>query len=123
MSGKDVIVAAETGSGKTHGYLAPIIDRLTNTALDSEGMNGEERPFPLKNLSLILCPNVMLCEQVVRMVNGLLDEDGNPLLRVEAVCGAQVTISWREANFIYFLDKSNLSSITISFSDMSLVTL
>lgn len=90
MSGKDVIVAAETGSGKTHGYLAPIIDRLTNTALDSEYTNGEERPFPLKNLSLILCPNVMLCEQVVRMVNGLLGEDGNPLLRVEAVCGAQV---------------------------------
>ncbi|CAH8256410.1 unnamed protein product [Arabidopsis lyrata] len=89
LSGKDVIVAAETGSGKTHGYLAPIIDRLTNTALDSEYTNGEERPFPLKNLSLILCPNVMLCEQVVRMVNGLLGEDGNPLLRVEAVCGAQ----------------------------------
>ncbi|CAL9238117.1 unnamed protein product [Arabidopsis halleri] len=89
LSGKDVIVAAETGSGKTHGYLAPIIDRLMNTALDSEYTNGEERPFLLKNLSLILCPNVMLCEQVVRMVNGLLGEDGNPLLRVEAVCGTQ----------------------------------
>ncbi|KAL1202633.1 DEAD-box ATP-dependent RNA helicase 22 [Cardamine amara subsp. amara] len=89
LSGKDVIVAAETGSGKTHGYLAPIIDQLTNTALDSEHSNEEERRFPLKNLSLILCPNVMLCEQVVRMVNGLLDEDGNPLLRVEAVCGSQ----------------------------------
>ncbi|XP_010414613.1 PREDICTED: DEAD-box ATP-dependent RNA helicase 22 [Camelina sativa] len=90
LSGKDVIVAAETGSGKTHGYLAPIIDRLTNNVLDSENnTNGEERPFPLKNLSLILCPNVMLCEQVVRMVNGLIGEDGNPLLRVEAVCGSQ----------------------------------
>lgn len=93
MSGKDVIVAAETGSGKTHGYLAPIIDQLTNTTLDSEHTSEEERRFPLKNLSLILCPNVMLCEQVVRMVNGLLGEDGSPLLSVEAVCGAQVTIS------------------------------
>lgn len=98
MSGKDVIVAAETGSGKTHGYLAPIIDQLTHTALDSEDVNGEQRPIQLKNLSLILCPNVMLCEQVVRMVNGLLGEDGNPLLRVEAVCGSQVTISCPEAN-------------------------
>ncbi|ESQ29494.1 hypothetical protein EUTSA_v10023381mg [Eutrema salsugineum] len=89
LSGKDVIVAAETGSGKTHGYLAPIIDRLTNTALDSEHVNGNERRIPLKNISLILCPNVMLCEQVVRMVNGLLGEDGNPLLRAEAVCGSQ----------------------------------
>ncbi|CDY69637.1 BnaAnng31090D, partial [Brassica napus] len=88
LSGKDVVVAAETGSGKTHGYLAPIIHQLTNTntALDSE---GEEKRVPLKTISLVLCPNVMLCEQVVRMVNGLLGEDGHPLLRVEAVCGSQ----------------------------------
>ncbi|CAG7889058.1 unnamed protein product [Brassica rapa] len=88
LSGKDVVVAAETGSGKTHGYLAPIIHQLTNTntPLDSE---GEERRVPLKTISLVLCPNVMLCEQVVRMVNGLLGEDGHPLLRVEAVCGSQ----------------------------------
>ncbi|KAF8087025.1 hypothetical protein N665_0602s0008 [Sinapis alba] len=89
LSGRDVVVAAETGSGKTHGYLAPIIHQLTNTALDSELTNGEERRMPLKSISLVLCPNVMLCEQVVRMVNGLLGEDGNPLLRVEAVCGSQ----------------------------------
>ncbi|KFK40825.1 hypothetical protein AALP_AA2G046400 [Arabis alpina] len=90
LSGKDVIVAAETGSGKTHGYLAPIIDQLTHTTvLDSEHTSGAQRPISLKNISLILCPNVMLCEQVVRMVNGLLGEDGNPLLRVEAVCGSQ----------------------------------
>uniref|UniRef100_A0A0D3BV45 Helicase C-terminal domain-containing protein n=1 Tax=Brassica oleracea var. oleracea TaxID=109376 RepID=A0A0D3BV45_BRAOL len=81
------IVAAETGSG----YLAPIIDQLTNsnTVLDPELTNGEERRNPVKNISLVLCPNVMLCEQVVRMVNGLLGEDGSPLLRVEAVCGSQ----------------------------------
>uniref|UniRef100_A0A1J3FSK2 RNA helicase n=1 Tax=Noccaea caerulescens TaxID=107243 RepID=A0A1J3FSK2_NOCCA len=89
LSGKDVIVAAETGSGKTHGYLAPIIDQLTNNSLDSGHMDREERTIQLKDISLILCPNVMLCEQVVRMVNGLLGEDGNPLLRVEAVCGSQ----------------------------------
>ena len=84
-----MIVAAETGSG----YLAPIIDQLTNsnTVLDPELTNGEERRNPVKNISLVLCPNVMLCEQVVRMVNGLLGEDGSPLLRVEAVCGSQVT--------------------------------
>lgn len=89
-----MVVAAETGSGKTHGYIAPIIHQLTNTAApDSEELtNGEERRMmPLKNISLVLCPNVMLCEQVVRMVNGLLGEDGNPLLRVEAVCGSQVS--------------------------------
>lgn len=100
-----MIVAAETGSGKTHGYLAPIIDQLTNTSLDSENMDREERRIQLKNISLILCPNVMLCEQVVRMVNGLLGEDGNPLLRVEAVCGSQVTVS--------FLSRSRYLSVLI----------
>ncbi|CAH8302742.1 unnamed protein product [Eruca vesicaria subsp. sativa] len=91
LSGKDVVVAAETGSGKTHGYLAPIIHQLTNTntVLDSELTDGEERRNPLKSISLVLCPNVMLCEQVVRMINGLLGEDGSPLLNVEAVCGSQ----------------------------------
>jgi len=36
---------------------------------------------------LVLCPNVMLCEQVVRMANSLLDESGEPLKSAAAVCG------------------------------------
>ncbi|CAI9092835.1 OLC1v1028176C1 [Oldenlandia corymbosa var. corymbosa] len=40
-------------------------------------------------LSLVLCPNVMLCEQVVRMANCLVKENGEPLLSVAAVCGRQ----------------------------------
>ncbi|PWA46732.1 DNA/RNA helicase, DEAD/DEAH box type, N-terminal [Artemisia annua] len=40
-------------------------------------------------MSLVLCPNVMLCEQVVRMANCICDDNGEPLLRVAAVCGRQ----------------------------------
>ncbi|KAJ6689007.1 hypothetical protein OIU85_005425 [Salix viminalis] len=40
-------------------------------------------------LSLVLCPNVLLCDQVVRMASGLCDDDGHPLLKVAAVCGRQ----------------------------------
>ncbi|XP_030449572.1 DEAD-box ATP-dependent RNA helicase 22 [Syzygium oleosum] len=83
LSGKDVIIAAETGSGKTHSYLVPLIDRLC----DAHDVGaGEESILHSKTL-LVLCPNVMLCEQVVRMASDLFGEDGEPLLRVAAVCG------------------------------------
>lgn len=38
-------------------------------------------------ISLVLCPNVMLCEQVVQMADCLVDDFGKPLLKVAAVCG------------------------------------
>lgn len=86
LSGDDVVVAAETGSGKTHGYLVPIIQKLCS--------NSNALPDPkLKNpqqISLVLCPNVMLCEQVVRMANSLCGEAGGPLLKAAAICGRQV---------------------------------
>ncbi|KAF3431326.1 hypothetical protein FNV43_RR26057 [Rhamnella rubrinervis] len=89
LSGKDVVVAAETGSGKTHGYLAPLINQLCNTSHDSEESASEQGLSSTHKLGLVLCPNVTLCEQVVRMANGLCGEDDQPLLTVAAVCGRQ----------------------------------
>ncbi|KAH7674435.1 RNA helicase protein [Dioscorea alata] len=87
--GKDVIVAAETGSGKTHGYLVPLIDRFyTKSPPCDEANNAEDVPEKQK-MSLVLCPNVMLCEQVVQMANLLFSDSGEPPLRVAAVCGRQ----------------------------------
>ncbi|XP_012092038.1 DEAD-box ATP-dependent RNA helicase 22 isoform X2 [Jatropha curcas] len=89
LSGKDVVVAAETGSGKTHAYLVPLIDKLYNPldynrdSVSDQGLNPSDR------LSLVLCPNVLLCEQVVRMASGLCDDNGEPLLKVTAICGRQ----------------------------------
>lgn len=92
LSGKDTVVAAETGSGKTHGYLVPLAEKLLHARNDP----GIEAPVLGKNhlsqLSLVLCPNVMLCEQVVRMANLLCGDDGEPLLRAAAVCGKQVIL-------------------------------
>lgn len=84
LSGKDVVIAAETGSGKTHSYLVPLINNRLSASASQQGLT----PTP-SGLSLVLCPNVLLCDQVVRMASGLCDDDGHPLLKVAAVCGRQ----------------------------------
>lgn len=89
LSGADTVIAAETGSGKTHGYLVPLIDRLGRTPDNSEEALTDEVLKKSRRVSLVLCPNVMLCEQVVRMANGLCNQTGEPLLSVAASCGRQ----------------------------------
>ncbi|VFR02810.1 unnamed protein product [Cuscuta campestris] len=92
LSGADVVVAAETGSGKTHGYLVPLIDKLSKSGGISGGGLLEREATKSRQLSLVLCPNVMLCEQVVRMANCLCNNSGEPFLKVAAVCGRQIGI-------------------------------
>ncbi|KAI3816819.1 hypothetical protein L1987_16524 [Smallanthus sonchifolius] len=82
LVGNDVVVAAETGSGKTHGYLVPLFHKLLCTTAN-DTISDEK----VHHISLVLCPNVMLCEQVVRMANSICNDNGEPLLRVTAVCG------------------------------------
>lgn len=89
LSSKDVVVAAETGSGKTHGYLVPLIDRLCAVLDDAADTVADQESTHLRRICLVLCPNVLLCDQVVRMANGLCGDDGEPLLRVASVCGRQ----------------------------------
>nr|XP_029118567.1 DEAD-box ATP-dependent RNA helicase 22 isoform X2 [Elaeis guineensis] len=87
LTGNDVIIAAETGSGKTHGYLVPLIDRLCSTSDPCEEASASNKLTEAHKMVLVLCPNVMLCEQVVHMAKSLLNDSGEPLLRVAAVCG------------------------------------
>ncbi|XP_042501556.1 DEAD-box ATP-dependent RNA helicase 22 isoform X2 [Macadamia integrifolia] len=89
LSGKDVVVAAETGSGKTHGYLVPLMNKLCRTVDSTGDSDGDQISNQNQEISLVLCPNVMLCEQVVRMANCLRDDNGELLLRVAAICGRQ----------------------------------
>jgi len=87
LTTNDVIVAAETGSGKTHGYLVPLIENLCSKSSNTEDDNSQGTAPGAHDIVLVLCPNVMLCEQVVRMANSLLDESGEPLKSAAAVCG------------------------------------
>lgn len=89
LSGNDTVVAAETGSGKTHGYLVPLVEKLLHAHTDPGIGATHQEKSQLSQLSLVLCPNVMLCEQVVRMANCLCGDNGEPLLRAAAVCGKQ----------------------------------
>lgn len=88
LSGKDVVVAAETGSGKTHGYLVPIIHNLCGMYGPFENGMKKGRSGAQK-FALVLCPNAMLCEQAARMASNLHGPHGDPLLKVMAVCGSQ----------------------------------
>ncbi|KAK9104663.1 hypothetical protein Scep_021507 [Stephania cephalantha] len=116
LSGKDVVVAAETGSGKTHGYLVPLMNKLCcSLRSDRDQMEVTERSH---GFSLVLCPNVMLCEQVARMANGLCDDSGVPILRAFAVSGRKgwpvdqpdVVVSTPVAllNYLYAVDPERL---------------
>ncbi|KAJ8451684.1 hypothetical protein Cgig2_018318 [Carnegiea gigantea] len=89
LSGNDTIVAGETGSGKTHGYLVPVMEKLLHAVSNLEHDDPVKGKRYSSQMSLVLCPNVMLCEQVVRMANSLCSENGEPLLRAAAVCGKQ----------------------------------
>lgn len=79
----DVVVAAETGSGKTLSYLIPIWSNLLRQGSgDVADVDAGER----RTGALILCPNATLCEQVARVADSLVDETtGEPLLRTHAL--------------------------------------
>lgn len=90
IKGSDVIIAAETGSGKTHSYLVPLIDKLSIIPEHCKETKATKEIRRVHEISLVLCPNVMLCDQVVQMANCLLSDLGRPLVRIAAVCGGQV---------------------------------
>ena len=72
-AGKDVVIAAETGSGKTLSYLVPIFSNLLR---HGHGRGGEKRVG-----ALILAPNASLVAQVAQVCDSLVDESGDPLLK------------------------------------------
>ena len=75
MRGQDAVIAAETGSGKTLSYIAPIASHLLRQKLKQA-----DNPRPLHWHALVLCPNGPLCQQVASVINGLKGADGQPLL-------------------------------------------
>ena len=70
-SGRDVIVGAETGSGKTLSYLLPIIQGLLNDG--KEEISEEDISFRNYPSAIIMVPNKELCSQVYRMTNDIIN--------------------------------------------------
>ena len=64
-AGKDVILADQTGSGKTLGYLGPVVQRLRELEV-REGMTP-----PGQVRAIVLAPTAELAQQVLRVAKSL----------------------------------------------------
>eukprot|EP00501_MAST-03F_sp_TOSAG23-6_P000074 GSMAST32.ASY1.ANO1.75.1 assembled CDS len=66
LSGKNVVLGAETGSGKTLGYLMPVIQRLKDQQLHGNGRAAPKRPHVI-----VLTPSRELSQQVFQVAKTL----------------------------------------------------
>lgn len=67
LEGQDIVLAAETGSGKTIAYLAPLLVHLLDVA-HTNAAEHASRPA-----ALVLCPNAALCQQVQAVAQSMLE--------------------------------------------------
>lgn len=86
-AGTDAVLAAETGSGKTICYLAPVIAQLLQLkqSHDASPSIRSDREGIITPGALVLCPNAALCNQVKLVADSLTDLDGKPLLETAHV--------------------------------------
>lgn len=80
LGGKNTLIAAETGSGKTIAYLAPLLHNLTAAhdnagRANTEGRQGSKEGPRL----LVLAPNRTLCAQVETVANTIIRNGNLPL--------------------------------------------
>jgi len=82
LAGRHTVLTAETGSGKTYAYLAPLAERLQRAG----GPSGA--------FAAVLVPNAMLARQVAAAANALRGGGGERLLPAAALGGA---LGWQAA--------------------------
>lgn len=81
LSGADIVIGAETGSGKTLTYLLPLLDQClqykkSSAVIKNENVEISEEPILKKKktsypLAVILVPNKELCNQVFDVADSL----------------------------------------------------
>lgn len=78
MNGDDVIIGAETGSGKTLSYLIPMIQKTMKL---TKSIDRDKR-YPI---TIIMAPNRELCTQIKRMAEEILNNmnDLNNILKID----------------------------------------
>ncbi|CAG8480935.1 13943_t:CDS:2 [Acaulospora colombiana] len=71
----DVVIQAETGSGKTLTYLLPVVNRLMCATIEIQSIG--ERTLPISRsvgtLAIILTPTRELAKQILAVINSLVD--------------------------------------------------
>ncbi|GIL99170.1 hypothetical protein Vretimale_4395 [Volvox reticuliferus] len=89
LRGRNVVITAETGSGKTLSYIIPIANLMLKQRAALERYQEQQQADPAgvsvralvrRYHALVLCPNAALCQQVVATVNGLCGPEGEQLL-------------------------------------------
>lgn len=92
LARKNTLVAAETGSGKTVAYLAPLLHNLLEDAAaagsSGSGSGGESGAEMVGPRLLVLAPNRSLCAQV-ESVAGLLIKAG----QLPLSCSARAAVA------------------------------
>jgi len=74
MRGDNCLIAAETGSGKTLSYLAPIFQNVCDTIKSSASNSPPNSP-----LALVITPGRELCDQITDVCNNLVKYSEIPI--------------------------------------------
>jgi superfamily II DNA/RNA helicase len=77
VEGKDVMGCAQTGSGKTVSFLAPIINKMLQ-----DGPPKEESPAGVSPIGIILAPTRELAEQIYKEARKLVYKTGILVVKV-----------------------------------------
>ena len=72
LTGRDVLVRAKTGSGKTVAYVLPLLQKLLASGGTTSGARGARAASSSGTSALILVPTRELCAQVYKQCRALM---------------------------------------------------